>query len=351
MYDFIATLLAWFYDLTNSYAGSIALLTILIMTLLAPLTVRQTRSMLAQQRLAPEVKRLRTKYGTDRERLNQEIMALYQANGVNPLGGCLPLLIQLPVFLVLYQVLSGLTRRFSDAGLYVGAFGARPDVPERVFNPDHVDKSTKLYESLKGSTEMNSLGIDLSDSALTVLSDSLGRAVPYLILVLVVGFLTWYQQRQISRRQKGSPMSELPAQQQALLKVLPYMLTVSSFFFPAGLVFYYFVSALFRVGQQAFITRQVYNKQHDADVVRPSDAADEDEAADGAPAAASPAPDATHGSRRPVTNPPRKRTTTTTSRTTPRQAVPSKRVTPKQRPAQEVATPPVNEGRQKKRKG
>jgi membrane protein insertase Oxa1/YidC/SpoIIIJ len=169
--------------------------------------------------------------------------------------------------------------------------------------------------------------------------------------VLVVGFLTWYQQRQISRRQKGSPMSELPAQQQALLKVLPYMLTVSSFFFPAGLVFYYFVSALFRVGQQAFITRQVYNKQHDADVVRPNDAADEDEAADVAPAAAAPAPDATHGSRRPVTNPPRKRTTATTSRTTPRQAVPSKRVTPKQRPAQEVATPPVNEGRQKKRKG
>jgi YidC/Oxa1 family membrane protein insertase len=348
MYDFIATILAWFYSVTNSYAASIGLLTIVIMTLLAPLTVRQTRSMLAQQRLAPEVKRLRTKYGADRERLNQEIMALYQANGVNPLGGCLPLLVQLPVFLVLYRVLSGLTRRFSDAGVHVGAFGANIEVPERVFNPDHLDSSTELYQSLSGSTEMNSLGIDFADTTRDVLSESLTRAIPYVILVLVVGFLTWYQQRQISQRQKGGPASELPAQQQALLKVLPYMLTVSSFFFPAGLVFYYFVSSLFRVGQQAFITRRVYNQQkHDAEIVRPGGAADNAED-DDEPVAAAPASSTTHGSRRPVANPPRKRTTTS-ARTTPRSTAPSKRVTPKQRPAAAPVTPPVVEGRKKKK--
>ena len=76
MFDFFADLLSWFYDLWPSYGGAIILFTLLIMTVMAPVTVRQTRSMLAMQRLQPELKRLRDKYGDDREQLNQEMMGL-----------------------------------------------------------------------------------------------------------------------------------------------------------------------------------------------------------------------------------------------------------------------------------
>ena len=86
MFDFFADLLSWLYDLWPSYGGAIILFTLLIMTVMAPVTVRQTKSMLAMQKLQPEIKRLRDKYGDDREQMNQEMMALYQANGVNRLA-------------------------------------------------------------------------------------------------------------------------------------------------------------------------------------------------------------------------------------------------------------------------
>ena len=123
--DGIANLLGWLYDLWPSYGGSIILLTLVIMTVMAPLTIRQTRSMLEMQRLQPELKKLRAKYPNDRERMNQEMMALYQANGVNPLGGCLPILVQLPIFLFLFQVVRGLTRRITDIGLVTDQGGPK----------------------------------------------------------------------------------------------------------------------------------------------------------------------------------------------------------------------------------
>ncbi len=270
--DWIATLLSWLYDLWPSYGGSIILLTIVIMSVVAPLTVRQTKSMLEMQRLQPEVKRLRAKYGKDREALNQEMMALYQANGVNPLGGCLPILVQLPIFLFLFQVVRGLTRRVTDIGLAAGqaAYGQYDAVEytDRNFNPDFLGEGSQLRSDLANSNEMKSFGLDLSESASSALGEGIIHGIPFLLLVIAVGVTTWIQQKQIQGRQKGA---EINPQQQMIMKVLPFMLPIFSFGFPAALVVYWFVSNLFRVGQQAFITKQVYGK-HDADVdiVRPT---------------------------------------------------------------------------------
>ena len=99
MFSFLAGILTQIYNVWPSYAGSIIIFTLIFMIIMTPVTIRQTKSMLAMQRLAPETKKLRQKYGNDRDKLNQEMMALYQANNVNPLGGCLPLLVQSPVFL------------------------------------------------------------------------------------------------------------------------------------------------------------------------------------------------------------------------------------------------------------
>ncbi len=275
MYDFIASLLAWLYDLWPSYGGAILLLTLIIMIVLAPFTIRQTRSMLAMQDLQPEVKRLRQKYGNDRERMNQEMMALYQANGVNPLGGCLPLLIQAPIFLVLFQVVRGLTRRESSVGLAYGDAverlpGAAPsEFGPRVFNPAYLNTDSSLYQNLSVSTTMESFGIDLSQSASQVVGEDVIQAIPYLLLVIGVGVTTWLQQKQIQGRASAAAMNP---QQQMLMKVLPFMLPIFSFGFPAALVVYWFVSNLFRVGQQVFITKRVYgNRSDEAQIVRPDE--------------------------------------------------------------------------------
>lgn len=349
MYDFIANLLGWLYDVWPSYGGSIILLTLVIMTALAPVTIRQTRSMMAMQRLQPEIKKLKAKHGSDRERMNQEMMALYQANSVNPLGGCLPILVQMPIFLVLFQVVRGLTRRVTSVGLAVGdrvtsaTDAGAAEFAERNFNPNYLSDTSQLAADLRASTEMNSLGLDLSQSASGALADNILTGIPYLLLVIGVGVTTWLQQKQIQGRQKSA---DINPQQQMIMKILPFMLPIFSFGFPAALVVYWFVSNLFRVGQQVFITRKVYGSSDDEiDVVLPAAVEAKKDtkttnqtARKGATGTASGS--RKHGSRSPVSGPPPKKKKKPPSPDKPaaKRSTPEPR-TPKERPTSKRVTP------------
>src|SRR5262245_64516981 len=90
------------------------------MVVMTPLTLKGTRSMMAMQRLQPEMKKIQDKYKDDREKLNEELLAFYRENNINPVGGCLPLFLQMPVFIVLYRVVSGLTLAGSSMGVQTG---------------------------------------------------------------------------------------------------------------------------------------------------------------------------------------------------------------------------------------
>jgi YidC/Oxa1 family membrane protein insertase len=103
----LGAILSFFYSVIPSYGLAIILLTVLVRVVLFPLTWRQTRSMQAMQRLQPKLKELQRKHKGNRQKLNEEMMKLYKEHQVNPLGGCLPLLLQLPVFIALYAVLRG----------------------------------------------------------------------------------------------------------------------------------------------------------------------------------------------------------------------------------------------------
>src|SRR5690349_24456539 len=105
MFSFLSQLLAWFYDIIPSYGVAIVLLTVAVRLILFPLTAKQARSMQAMQRIQPEIKRLQAKYKNDRQKLNEEMMKFYKENQINPLAGCLPLVVQLPVFFALYRTL------------------------------------------------------------------------------------------------------------------------------------------------------------------------------------------------------------------------------------------------------
>src|SRR5580700_11337135 len=111
VFKLFATVLAYIYGVVPNYAIAIALLTILIMACLTPLTVKSTKSMIAMQRMQPEIKKLQQKYkgAENREQLNQELMKLYKEHGVNPAGGCVPMLLQMPFLIVLYDIIKGLT--------------------------------------------------------------------------------------------------------------------------------------------------------------------------------------------------------------------------------------------------
>ncbi|CAN5858343.1 hypothetical protein BH23ACT2_BH23ACT2_20710 [soil metagenome] len=265
MYDLIAKPLEFFYELWPSYAGAISLLTLAIMILLLPLTLKGTRSMLAMQKLQPELKKLQNKHRDDRQKMNEEVMKFYKENNINPMSGCLPLLLQMPVFFLLYQTLFQLLNR-APYGQDMGALVARSgnQVQGGVFNdfgvfyPNHIELDSQLYTDLNSTNEMGSAGMNLAESAQAAFSGGLGHAWPFLILVLAVTATSFYQQRQIAGRSTGASMNP---QQQMLMKILPLFFAFISFTLPAGIVVYFLVSNLFRIGQQAFITRTMYRDE------------------------------------------------------------------------------------------
>ncbi|HET7487933.1 MAG TPA: membrane protein insertase YidC [Acidimicrobiales bacterium] len=230
MFQLLANLLAWFYSIIPNYAVAIALLTITVMLVLSPLTLKSTRSMLAMQKLQPEMKALQAKYkGGDREQLNKEMMALYKEHNVNPVAGCLPLLIQMPVFIVMYRVIKGLT--------------ATP--------PKYISSSSALYQALvKSNGQMNALGMDLSQSAREH-HGSFAAALPYYILVALVVFTQYWQTRQTMARNTRSSNP----QQQMMLTVMPGFFGLISLSIPAGVNIYFLTSALFRIGQTSAMYR------------------------------------------------------------------------------------------------
>jgi YidC/Oxa1 family membrane protein insertase len=237
MFDALARALAFFYDVWPSYGGAILLFTLAIMLLLTPLSIKSTRSMIKMQRVQPELKRLQQQYKGDREALNREMMAFYQANNINPFSSCLPMLLQMPVFIVLYRVLHGLTKVGKDGN----------------FNPSYLDKDSALYVALHGSHKMLSFGIDLSRSFLTAQKeDGLGGSLPYLVMVAIVVGTTWYQQRQIAGR---NPAAAANPQQQMMAKIVPFIMVPITVSIPAGVVIYFVASNLVRVGQQALVTK------------------------------------------------------------------------------------------------
>ena len=271
LFDVVTAILAWFYSLVPSYGMAIALLTLTAVVAVTPLTLKMTRNMLQMQQHMPEVKKLQNQHKGDRQAVNEATMAYYKEHGLNPVGCLLPMLVQGPIFLVMYRVVDGLTRRTTEMGTQLGftsrryADSASGGVPEYAetpiargdlpFDPDFLSRDSDLYEHLSADVEMVSLGVDLSRSASTVISESIVAALPYLLMLLVVLVTSLYQQRQIQGRQSGAAVNP---QQQMMMKLIPYMLPVFSYVMPAAVVTYFIVSNLVRIAQQAYITRSFY---------------------------------------------------------------------------------------------
>jgi YidC/Oxa1 family membrane protein insertase len=273
----------------------------------------------------------------------------------------------MPIFLVLFQVVRGLTRRVSSVGLATGErsfseSGQIVEFAQRTFNPNYLSENSALYQDLTHDTEMRSFGLDLSESASQALGEGILHGLPYLLLVIAVGVTTWLQQKQIAGRQTGA---EVNPQQQMIMKVLPFMLPIFSFGFPAALVVYWFVSNLFRVGQQVFITKQVYGKDGGDAVVVPAateskNKSTKSNANQTARKGSSKTSGGKHGSRSPVSGPapkkkpkPKAQSASAKKRSTPeskqrQERTTSKRVTPKKASAPEPTTSTRRRDRKKK---
>ena len=192
------SLLQFFDQWVDNWGLAIIILTVLIKIVLYPLSAAAYRSMASMRRLAPELKRLQERYSEDRQQLSQEMMGLYRKNKVNPLGGCLPMLLQMPVFLALYWV---------------------------------------LYES-----------VELRQAPFILWITDLSVKDPWFVLPILMGGTMYLQQL------LNPPVPD-PIQAR-ILKMMPLVFTVFFLFFPSGLVLYWLVNNVLSILQHYMVNRQ-----------------------------------------------------------------------------------------------
>lgn len=212
-FTFLATpffkVLLWINDIVGNWGWAIIIFTVLIKLVLFPLSYKGMMSMQKLKELAPKMKELKEKYGKDPAKMNAQMMEMYRKHGANPMGGCLPMLLQIPVFFALYRVL---------------------------LNADE----------LQGAAWFPVWITDLSKSD------------PYFILPVLMGVSMWYQQR-ITPTNFSDPMQE------QIFKWFPVLIAGMFIImpFPSGLVLYWVINNIFTIGQQ-YVINKAYNKQKNA---------------------------------------------------------------------------------------
>jgi YidC/Oxa1 family membrane protein insertase len=236
-------ILAFFYRLIPNYGVAIILLTIVIMGVLTPFTIKSTKSMQAMQKLQPEIKKLQQKYkgAENRQILNEEMMKLYKEEGANPLGGCLPVLLQAPFLFILYSVIKGLANVVHHGKTLVA-------------EPRYIPHSSKMYDNLVSSHgQIKVFGMDLNLKAFSIHS-SFAAQIPFFVFVAVAVGLQYFQMAQLNNRSRkvGQPM---PAQQQMMQRFLPIFFAYFYLIIPAAVVLYMIVSTGIRIITQDLMFR------------------------------------------------------------------------------------------------
>jgi YidC/Oxa1 family membrane protein insertase len=221
-----------------SWILSIVALVITVRVILFPIFVKQIRSQRAMQALQPKMKELQEKYKGDKETLRQEMMKLYQTEKVNPLMGCLPLLLQIPVFLGLFHVLKGLNPLKPDARLLYGWTGDQWDsaVVARLFN------APIAAHFSSNAADLASLG-----------ANGVVVKIVAAILVVIMMVTTFMTSRQMILKTGWSQDPQQRMIQKLMLYGIPFSLLLSGWYFPIGVVIYWVTQNLFSLGQQFWV--------------------------------------------------------------------------------------------------
>ncbi len=218
---------------------SIVLLTITVRILLFPLFVKQIKSQRRMQELAPKVKELQAKHKGDRETLNVELMKLYKEHGTNPISGCLPLLLQLPIFFALFTVMNEF--RPDKNGEFHGKYGLSSGLIEQ-------GAHAKVFGAPISAAfnSSSSLLAKLDGHATTV-------KIVATLMIITMGATTFWTQRQMMAR-NGAPADPQQAQvQKIMLYVLPLSFAVFGFSFPIGVLLYWLTTNIWSMGQQHWV--------------------------------------------------------------------------------------------------
>ncbi len=223
---------------------SIVILVVLMRLIMVPLFIKQRNSMQKMQSHMPQLAELRKKYKNDKQRLNEETMKFYRENGINPLGGCLPLVAQLPVFWALFNVL----RAIAD------------------WQPGHTPAYGLTVPVVESAREAKIFGVHLYDTFLRpVAGETLTSRIIIVVFVLISAATTFLTMRQSQRRgmmNQTPPDPDQPgaAAAQAMSKNMMYIapfFALTGLYWQFGLVLYWVTTNIWTLGQQHFLFRSL----------------------------------------------------------------------------------------------
>lgn len=227
MWDWIVQILLQILRFIQGFASdwglSIIILTVIVRLILTPLLLKSTKSTARMQVLQPKLMEIQQKYADDPQRQTEEMQKFYLENKFNPLGGCLPLLIQMPILLALFTLLRNLPGYIGESGVVFSFYNIMPDLT-----------------TTPGAQWANGIA----------------TALPYLISLILFGILTVIPSLYQSHNQTGQQASSM----RTMALVMGIMMLWLGWNLPAGVLLYYDVSSLWQVAQQIFVTRRVMEK-------------------------------------------------------------------------------------------
>lgn len=241
----IAWVLAHIYGVIPNYGVAILVLSVLWMLLISPLTLKSTRSMLAMQKLQPQLKKLQEQHKNDRQAFAQAQMDLFREHQVSPFGSCLPMLLPMPVFFALFRVIDGLSHTVKGPDPAIHCTTAVCS------DPRYLSSSTRMFHDIAAAHgHLNAFGMDLSHNAFSPHS-SFAAAIPFWILLLVMAATSYMQTAQTMSRNPQAAQNP----QMRMMKFLPLIFVVFCIKFPAGVILYYAMSNVCRIVQQDLMYR------------------------------------------------------------------------------------------------
>lgn len=255
------------YNFIPNYGVAIIIFTLLVKALLWPLTAKQQKSMLELQRVQPELKKLQEKYKNDKDRLNQEMMNFYQKHNINPAGGCLPLLIQFPLIIAVYQVLSNpLTYMMNYSQETVEKIAGLLNLPIKPLPPQihildsiynsTIDLAANGIENFK-HINFNFLGLNLAQTPSAVIGN---WTTNFLWLIPLISLASAYLMS-LTTAQPPTTASADPsaAQTQKMMRyMMPLMSGYFTFVLPAGVGVYWIVSNVVQTIQQQILNKKLH---------------------------------------------------------------------------------------------
>jgi YidC/Oxa1 family membrane protein insertase len=233
----------------GSWGLSIIGLTILIRAILVPLTFRQLKSMQEMQRLAPQINALKEKYKEDKQRQQQELMKFYQENKINPLASCLPLLMQLPVFISLFYMLRTDLKKHICGNQLVEFFNSHPAEAAKYKVAAHASSVAHLPTKFVESTQCDKVAH--GSAKFLFLPDITNKATGVALVVLIV----LYVGSQLASTLIATATAD--ANQRRLMLLLPIVFVVILYRYPAGLLVYWVTTNCWTIAQQYLIKRRM----------------------------------------------------------------------------------------------